>query len=155
MKMTELNTGDQIPSFELTGDDGRTYTPESFRGKKLVIYFYPKDNTPGCTTEAVEFTALQKEYEDNGFVIVGVSPDKPETHVKFKEKRNLGFLLLSDPDKSAAEKFGAYGEKMLYGKISLGIKRSTFIFDEDGKLIRAYRNVRAKGHADKILCELK
>ncbi|WP_022850241.1 peroxiredoxin [Limisalsivibrio acetivorans] len=152
--MAELKEGDQIPGFELEGDDGKVYTPEDFKGDRLIIYFYPKDNTPGCTVEAKDFTALTEDFGRLGYKVVGVSPDKTATHCRFKEKHELGVLLLSDPEKEAAEAFGAYGEKKNYGKTYMGIIRSTFAFDEGGKLIKSYKNVRATGHAQRVLDDL-
>lgn len=147
--------GALAPDFSLEGSDGKVYTRDSFKGKKLVLYFYPKDNTPGCTTEALEFTALAEEFAGKNTVIVGVSPDSVKSHLNFIEKQKLGVLLLSDPDKKAAEAFGAYGEKKNYGKVYMGIIRSTFVLDESGKFAQVMINVKAKGHAEKVLCGLK
>jgi peroxiredoxin Q/BCP len=153
--MADLKEGQQAPNFSLEADDGKIYSLESFRGKKLILYFYPKDNTPGCTSEAVDFTALKNEYEKEGFTIVGVSPDSVSSHAKFRTNHNLDIILLSDPDKKCAESYGAYGEKMNYGKTYMGIIRSTFVIDENGVILKAFKNVKAKGHADKVLCALR
>ncbi|QAR33578.1 thioredoxin-dependent thiol peroxidase [Geovibrio thiophilus] len=153
--MAELKTGDPAPDFSLEGDDGKVYSLSDFSGKKLILYFYPKDNTPGCTTEAREFTALVKEYAEEGCKIIGVSPDSAASHKKFKEKQNLDILLLSDPDKICAAAFGAYGEKKNYGVTYTGIIRSTFVIDTDGTVLKVFKNVKAKGHAEKVLCELR
>lgn len=153
--MAELKTGDPAPCFSLEGDDGETHSLHDFSGKKLILYFYPKDNTPGCTTEAIEFNKLAKEYAGEGCVIVGVSPDSAESHRKFKQKHNLDILLLADPDKICAAAYGAYGEKKNYGKTYMGIIRSTFIIDVDGTVLKAFKNVQVKGHAEKVLCELR
>ncbi len=155
MTMDELKAGDASPEFTLEGDDGRTYSLSDFRGQRLVVYFYPKDSTPGCTTEAREFTALVKEYAAAGYRIIGVSPDSVASHQKFKEKHSLDILLLSDPNKYYASAIGAYVEKKNYGVKYMGIIRSTFVIDADGKLLKAFRNVKAKGHAEKVLCELR
>lgn len=153
--MAELELGKPAPDFSLEGDDGKTYSLSSFKGKNFILYFYPKDNTPGCTTEALEFTALKDEYKNKGYIIVGVSPDSVSSHQKFKDKHNLEVLLLSDPEKKCAEAFGAYGEKKNYGKVYFGIIRSTFAIDEEGILVKQFINVKAKGHAERVLCELK
>ena len=128
---------------------------EDFRGRWLVLYFYPRDNTPGCTIEGKEFSSLKEEFESLGAVVVGVSPDSPESHKRFAEKNGIRILLLSDPDKSLMKKFGAYGVKKMYGRISEGVIRSTFIISPEGKIVKEFRNVKAKGHAAKVLEELK
>lgn len=128
---------------------------EKYRGKKVVLYFYPKDMTPGCTCEAVDFRDLKEEFERLGAVIVGVSPDSEDSHQAFKEKENLNFELISDPDKDIMTAFGVYGEKKNYGRIVKGVIRSTFLFDEDGHLMEEMRNVRAKGHAARVLKALQ
>jgi len=151
---SELNIGDKAPDFSLEGDDGNTYSLESFKDKKLILYFYPKDNTPGCTTEACDFTEKRIEYENKGATIVGVSPDSIQKHKNFKEKKELDILLLSDPEKLAASAYGAFGEKKMYGKTVLGIIRSTFVIDENGIITNIYKNVRVKGHVNKVLEEL-
>ena len=153
--MADLKEGQKAPNFSLEAEDGNFYSLESFKGKKLILYFYPKDNTPGCTTEALEFTALKNEYEKEGFVIVGVSPDSIESHKKFRDKHKLDIVLLSDPEKKCAEGYGAYGEKKNYGKTYMGIIRSTFVIDENGIILKAFKNVKAGGHADKVLCALR
>ena len=131
-----LKEGDRIPEFSLLGDDGNIYTNESIKGKKTVIYFYPRSNTPGCTKEAQSFQRVYDMLINNGINVIGISPDKQSAQIKFKEKYELPFILLSDEDKSVADKFGAYGEKKLYGKVSMGIIRSTFIVDEEGTIIK-------------------
>lgn len=146
--MLEKDT--QAPDFTLTGDDEKLYSLQSFSGKTLVLYFYPKDNTSGCTTEAQEFSALHQQFADKNAVIVGVSPDSIKSHKNFKEKAGINFLLLSDPDKKVATAYEAYGEKMLYGKLHLGIIRSTYVI-RDGKIINAWTKVKAAGHAEAVL----
>ena len=145
-----LKEGDKIPEFSLLGDDGNIYTNESIKGKKTVIYFYPRSNTPGCTKEAQSFQRVYDMLINNGINVIGISPDKQSAQIKFKEKYELPFILLSDEDKSVADKFGAYGEKKLYGKVSMGIIRSTFIVDEEGTIIKAYPKVKAAEHGEEI-----
>jgi len=148
-----LQKGDKAPNFELEANDGNVYSLNSFLDKVLILYFYPKDNTSGCTTEAIEFTAKKEEFEKLNAVVVGVSPDSVKSHCNFIGKHNLGILLLSDPDKRVAEEYGAFGEKKMYGKITKGIIRSTFII-KNGTVVKAYYNVKAKGHAEKVLNDL-
>jgi len=150
----KLQMGDKAPNFELEANDGNVYSLNSFSDKILILYFYPKDNTSGCTTEAIEFTANKEEFENLNAVVVGVSPDSVKSHCNFIGKHNLGILLLSDPDKKVAEEFGAFGEKKMYGKITKGIIRSTFVI-KNGTVVKAYYNVKAKGHAEKVLNDLK
>ncbi|MGE4267577.1 MAG: peroxiredoxin [Deferribacterales bacterium] len=149
-----LEEGMTAPDFSLEGDDGNTYSLASFKGKKLVLYFYPKDNTSGCTKEGIAFTQVKDDFGGKNAVIVGVSPDSIKSHLNFKEKHSLGILLLSDPDRLAAAAYGAYGEKKMYGKSVMGIIRSTFVIDENGKLEKAFRNVKVDGHAEKVMCVL-
>ncbi|MCD8553817.1 peroxiredoxin [Seleniivibrio sp.] len=149
-----LEEGMTAPDFSLEGDDGNTYSLASFKGKKLVLYFYPKDNTSGCTKEAIAFTQVKDEFGGKNAVIVGVSPDSIKSHQNFKTKHSLNFLLLSDPDRSVAAAYGAYGEKKMYGKAVMGIIRSTFVIGENGKLEKAFRNVKVDGHAEKVMCVL-
>lgn len=141
-------------SFELKNQDGETVTSEDFEGKKYVMFFYPRAMTPGCTTESCDFRDSYSEFADAGYEIVGVSPDPPSRNKKFKEKEGLNFDLLSDEDHQLAESLGAWGEKKMYGKVSEGLIRSTFVVDEEGKVTEAYRNVRAKGHVDRVKAEL-
>ncbi len=154
-----LKEGEKVPPFRLRGIDEkgeeREFSLEDFRGKKLILYFYPKDNTPGCTTEACDFRDNLNTIASMGIQVAGVSPDSLSSHKKFREKYGLNFPLLSDPDKKVAEAFGAYGEKKMYGRITKGIIRSTFLIDEEGRLEKAWLNVKAKGHVEKILKELK
>ncbi len=154
-----VKEGEKAPDFCLKGIDEKGEEKEfclkDFSGKKLILYFYPKDNTPGCTTEACDFRDNLNVLVSKGYQVVGVSPDSVKSHKNFKEKYGLNFPLLSDPDKKVAEAFGAYGEKKMYGKVTKGIIRSTFLIDEDGKIAKAWRNVKAKGHVEKILKELE
>ncbi len=154
-----VKEGEKAPDFCLKGIDEKGEEKEfclkDFKGKKLILYFYPKDNTPGCTTEACDFRDNLNVLVGKGYQVVGVSPDSVKSHKNFKEKYGLNFPLLSDPDKKVAEAFGAYGEKKMYGKVTKGIIRSTFLIDEEGKVAKAWRNVKAKGHVEKILKELE
>ena len=150
----ELKTGSRAPDFSLQGSDGQTYTLNSFSGKRLVLYFYPKDDTPGCTIEAIDFTNFLSEFAAKNTVIVGVSSDSASKHQRFIEKHKLGILLLSDPDRTCIKAYSAWGEKKNYGKLSIGLIRSTVLIDEQGIVEKAYYNVRAKGHAESVLREL-
>ena len=153
-----VKAGERAPDFKLMGLDEngeeREYTLEvaaGGAGKKLILYFYPRDLTPGCTTEACDFRDNMNRIVNAGVIVLGVSPDSLASHRKFKETHALSFPLLSDPEKSVAGKYGAYGEKKRYGKVSMGIIRSTFLIDENGKVERAWGNVRATGHVEEVL----
>jgi peroxiredoxin Q/BCP len=146
-----LKSGDVAPDFELQTDAGELLKMSDLRGKKVILYFYPKDNTPGCTTEAVGFRDHTREIEREGAVILGVSPDSVKSHQKFKTKYELPFTLLSDPDHAVADAYGAWGEKQLYGKTFIGVLRTTFIVDEEGVIQDVFLKVRPKGHAEQIL----
>ncbi|NDJ27361.1 thioredoxin-dependent thiol peroxidase [Campylobacter sp. MIT 12-8780] len=152
--MSELKLGDKAPEFSLVNQDGTEISLKDFSGKKVVLYFYPKDNTPGCTTEACEFSELLGNFEDKNAVIIGISPDNPKSHENFVSKFKLKHILLCDEDKSAAKAYGAWGLKKNYGKEYEGIIRSTFVIDEQGKILAIYKNVRAKDHAAKVLADL-
>ncbi len=146
-----LAPGDKAPDFKLEGDDGKTHTLKEFSGKTLILYFYPKDNTPGCTTQACEFRDSAADYKKKKAVVVGVSPDSITSHGKFRDKFGLPFLLLSDPGHEVAEAYGAWGDKVLYGKKYKGIIRSTFVIDGKGKIVSAEYKVSPKGHAAAVL----
>ena len=146
-----LEPGDKAPDFKLEGDDGKTHTLKEFSGKTLILYFYPKDNTPGCTTQACELRDGAASFKKKKAIVVGVSPDSIASHGKFRDKFGLNFLLLSDPDHAVAEKYGAWGDKVLYGKKYKGIIRSTFVIDEKGKVQSAHYKVSPKGHASAML----
>jgi peroxiredoxin Q/BCP len=141
-------------TFKLPNQDGEIVTSESLLGRKYVLFFYPRAMTPGCTMESCDFRDNYSEFADAGYEILGVSPDKPSLNKKFKEKEGLNFDLLSDQDHSLAESLGAWGEKTLYGKLSLGLIRSTFVIDEQGELETAYRNVKATGHVARVKADL-
>jgi peroxiredoxin Q/BCP len=145
-----VKVGDEAPHFSLKDDQGNTVSLDHFTGDKFVLYFYPKDDTPGCTTEACSFRDGYTEYRTRGIVIVGVSADSPESHAKFKTKYNLNFPLLSDPDKKVAKEYGVWKEKSMYGKKYMGIERTTFII-ADGKIVKIFPKVKVSGHADEVL----
>ena len=146
-----LNEGDQIPDVTLTGMDGAALKLSAFRGNKLVLYFYPKDDTSGCTREAQDFTARAGDFEKAGTWILGVSRDDPKKHQKFTEKYELKVSLASDMDGSVCEAFGTWGEKSLYGRKYMGIERATFLIDRDGTVARVWRKVKVPGHAEEVL----
>jgi|SRR6185295_596434 len=144
-------TPQQFPSFSLTGNDSTTYTLEDFQGKKTVFYFYPKDDTPGCTLEAKAFAELSPEFEKHSAKVVGVSADSVESHCSFIEKYALTFLLLSDPNKDLINKLGLWVEKNMYGKKSWGIARTTYVVDENGEILKVWNHVKPEGHAQEVL----
>ncbi|KGI56505.1 thioredoxin-dependent thiol peroxidase [Campylobacter sp. MIT 97-5078] len=152
--MSELKLGDKAPEFSLKNQDGIEMALKDFKGKKVVLYFYPKDNTPGCTTEACEFSELLGNFEDRNSIIIGISPDNERSHENFITKFKLKHILLSDIDKEVSKAYGAWGLKKNYGKEYEGIIRSTFVIDEQGKISTIYKNVRAKDHAAKVLADL-
>jgi len=153
-----LKEGDKAPDFCLKGigEEGeeRDFCLHDFSGQDLILYFYPKDNTPGCTQEACDFRDNFDHLISQGYKVIGISPDSLSSHMKFKEKYSLGFLLLSDKDCKVAELYGAYGTKKMYGKETRGIIRSTFVIDKAGIIKKAYYNVKAKGHVERLLQEL-
>ena len=147
--------GEKAPEFTLEADYGRQVSLKDYLGKKVVLYFYPKDNTPGCTTEAVEFRDVAEEFKKQGAVIVGVSKDSVESHKKFKEKHDLPFTLLSDPEGKVLDLYGVWKKKSLYGRTFMGTERTTFLIDEKGIVAKIYRKVKAKGHAQTCLLNLR
>lgn len=144
----------QAPDFTLTADSGEEVTLSAFRGQKVVLYFYPKDDTPGCTKEACSFRDNYGQFLGKGAVVIGVSPDAEASHQRFRAKYGLPFYLLSDPEHRVAEAYGAWGEKKRFGKTSMGILRTTYVIDEEGKVERVFENVRAEGHAQEVLAVL-
>lgn len=146
-----LEPGDKAPDFELESDAGETVRLSELRGSKVILYFYPKDDTSGCTIEACDFRDRLPDIESRSAEVLGVSPDGIESHQKFKAKFDLPFALLSDPDHKVAEAYGAWGEKKMYGKTYEGMIRSTFVIDENGVIAEAFRKVKAKGHADRVV----
>ena len=149
-----LEVGDKAPEFEALNQDGVKVALKDFIGKNVVLYFYPKDNTPGCTTEACEFSANYDQFIKNDTVIIGVSPDSVKSHVGFIAKQNLKHILLSDEDKEISKLYGVWQVKKNYGKEYLGIARSTFAIGKDGKIVKIYKSVKAKDHAAKVLADL-
>jgi thioredoxin-dependent peroxiredoxin len=150
-----VEEGKPAPDFELTSDEGERIRLSSLRGNPVVLYFYPKDDTPGCTTQACGIRDAYGEFRDRGAVVLGVSPDSEASHVKFKSKYELPFTLLADPDHEAAEGYGVWVEKKNYGKTNMGIERSTFVIDKDGNVVRAMRRVNPETHADDVLAALE
>jgi peroxiredoxin Q/BCP len=146
-----LKVGDEAPDFTLDSDDAGEVSLSDLRGQKVILYFYPKDMTPGCTTQACDFRDNMDTFEDKGFKVLGVSPDPVERHEKFRGKHDLNFTLLADPDHQVAEAYGVWREKKNYGKTYTGIVRSTFFIDEEGKIAEIQDNVRAKGHVERLL----
>ena len=146
-----LKPGDRMPSFEVVDQDGNKVTSENLLGKKTIIYFYPKDNTPGCTAEACNLRDNYQALIDQGYNVVGVSKDSAASHRKFADKFSLPFTLLSDPSTTMLQDFGAWGEKKMCGKVCVGTLRRTFIFDENGILMRVIEKVDTKNHASQIL----
>jgi peroxiredoxin Q/BCP len=141
-------------SFELPNQDGELVSSSDLAGKKYVMFFYPRAMTPGCTTESCDFRDSYAEFDEAGYDVIGVSPDPPSRNAQFKEKEGLNFDLLSDEDHQLAGSLGAWGEKKMYGKTTEGLIRSTFVIDESGQVEKAYRNVRAKGHVDRVKTDL-
>jgi len=156
--MTEqkrLEIGDQAPAFTLPNDSGETTSLSDYQGKRVLVYFYPRANTPGCTTEACDFRDSLAQLNDLGIEVVGISPDTVDKLVAFREKNNLTFPLLADPDKNVLKEWGAFGEKKNYGKIVEGVIRSTFLVGTDGTIELALYNVRATGHVARVIRELE
>ena len=149
-----LKAGDKAPNFTLTDKDGKTVSLSDFLGKKIVLYFYPKDNTPGCTRQACAFAGLYREFENKGVQVIGISKDSVASHQKFAEKYNLPFVLLSDPERKAIEAYGVWQEKKMCGKVSMGVVRTTFIIDEEGKISKVMDKVKPDTNAQEILNEL-
>jgi len=152
--MTRLEIGAQAPTFVLENQAGKSVSLKDLAGERFVIYFYPADDTPGCTKEACQFNDGLSAFRKLGVKVIGVSPDGAEKHVAFRKKYGLTFDLLSDPEKKVMANYGAYGEKMMYGKKVTGVIRSTFVIGPTGKVEHAWYGVRADGHADKVLATL-
>jgi thioredoxin-dependent peroxiredoxin len=151
----ELAVGDKAPELSIPDQHGKTVTLKSLKGKQIVLYFYPKDDTPGCTKESCDFRDVESQILRAGAVIVGVSLDGKESHQKFIKKFGLPFLLLSDEDAAISKAYGVYKEKNMYGRKYWGIERSTFVVDTEGKLKAIFRKVKVDGHADEVLTALK
>ncbi len=152
--MARLEEGKKAPAFTLTNENGTKVSLKDFAGQPVVLYFYPADDTPGCTKEACQFNDNLTAFSKAGVTVLGVSPDGADKHTKFRSKYGLTFSLLSDPEHTTMEKYGAWGEKMMYGKPKIGTIRSTFLIDGSGKLAKVWYNVRADGHAAKVLEEV-
>jgi peroxiredoxin Q/BCP len=155
MGKTTIEVGGAAPGFTLLDQDGTAVKLSDFKGSWVVLYFYPKDDTPGCTAEACEFTEGIEAFSGMNATVLGCSPDSPEEHQKFIAKYDLKVRLLSDPDHQVMESYGAWGEKNMYGKITIGVIRSTVIIDPDGKIAHRWKRVGAKGHAAKVWQKLE
>ncbi len=153
--MKEVKEGVKAPAFCLKDAEEKTHCLKDFSGKWVVLYFYPKDNTSGCTREAVGFTEMKEEFEKLGAEIVGISPDSPKSHRRFIEKHSLGILLLSDPEHEVLTKYGVWQKKKMYGREYMGVVRSTFLISPDGKVAAIWRKVKVKGHVEEVLNKLK
>jgi peroxiredoxin Q/BCP len=149
-----LKEGDKAPDIRVQTDSGAEFRLSDLKGKRVVLYFYPRADTPGCTVEACEFRDGIKAFAKKGVAVVGVSPDKPAAQAKFKQKYDLPFTLLADEEKAAAEAYGVWKEKNMYGKKVMGIARTTFVIGPDGRIEKIYGNVKAQGHAAQVLAEI-
>lgn len=150
-----LQDGKSPPDFKLVTDEGETVRLAALKGSIVVLYFYPKDDTSGCTAEAKDFTCLMGEFRKAGARIIGVSPDSPDSHREFKAKYGLAVTLAADEDKKAAEAYGVWVEKSMYGRKYMGVERSTFLIDAKGKLAQSWRKVKVPGHAEEVLAAVK
>lgn len=150
-----MNIGENAPNFTLQDKDGKTVSLSDFKGRKVVVYFYPKDNTPGCSRQAVGFAENYNEFQKRNITVIGISKDSVESHVKFAEKYNLPFILLSDPQLTAIQAYGVWQEKKLYGKVSMGVVRTTFIIDEKGIIVDIMPKVKPDTNAADILAKIK
>jgi len=150
----KLAPGDVAPDFSLADADGQTVTLSGLRGQRVIVYFYPAAMTPGCTKEACDFRDNLGVLAGAGLTVLGISPDSPQKLAKFRDKESLNFTLLADPDREVLRAYGAYGEKMNYGKKTVGVIRSTFVIGTDGRVERAYYNVRATGHVERLRKDL-
>ncbi|HWC80049.1 MAG TPA: thioredoxin-dependent thiol peroxidase [Pseudonocardiaceae bacterium] len=153
-EQNRLAVGDQAPEFTLADSEGQEVSLADYRGRSVVVYFYPAASTPGCTKEACDFRDNLAELNDAGFQVLGISPDKPEKLAKFVAAEGLTFPLLSDPDRTVLAAYGAYGEKQNYGKTVMGVIRSTFVVDPEGRIAKALYNVKATGHVERLRKEL-
>jgi peroxiredoxin Q/BCP len=149
-----LSPGDPAPDFTLPDADGTAVSLSAYRGRRVIVYCYPAAMTPGCTTQAVDFTAAAGDLAEAGLEIIGISPDEPEKLTRFRDKEHLSITLLSDPEKKVLQAYGAYGPKKLYGKEVVGVIRSTFVVDADGRIEKAQYNVKATGHVAKLRRDL-
>ncbi|MEO1198454.1 MAG: peroxiredoxin [Pseudomonadota bacterium] len=152
---TDVSEGDKVPEFDLATDGEASASSASLAGKPYVIYFYPKDDTSGCTKEAIGFSEMIADFEAAGVAVIGVSPDTVEKHAKFRAKHNLTVTLAADPDKTTLEAFGVWKEKSMYGKKYMGVERSTFLVGSDGTVQKAWRKVKVPGHVEDVLAAAK
>ncbi|MGE3242404.1 MAG: thioredoxin-dependent thiol peroxidase [Pirellulales bacterium] len=150
-----IEAGQKAPAFTLTADDGTKVRLSDLKGQRVVVYFYPRDDTPGCTREACAFRDQHAALKKLGVKILGISTDSIESHGKFRDKYQLNFPLLADPDHTVAEKYGAWREKNMYGKKSMGIQRSTFLIDADGKVAKVWKAVKVDGHDEQVIAAIK
>ena len=150
-----VSEGEEAPDFTLHSDDGMEVSLTNYRTKKVVLYFYPKDGTPGCTREAIEFRDVIKEFERENTVIIGISMDSVQSHQKFKQKHNLPFTLLSDPERKVLNLYGVWKKRSLYGRTFMGTERATFLIDEKGIVKKIYQKVKVRGHAQICLLDLR
>ncbi|MBP1157504.1 MULTISPECIES: thioredoxin-dependent thiol peroxidase [unclassified Paenibacillus] len=153
--MSSIEVGQVVPNFTLQAGGGEQVSLEQYRGRKVVIYFYPKDMTPTCTEESCQFRDYNGQFKTLNAEVIGISPDDPKSHEKFAAKHELPFTLLSDPDHTVCELFGVWTLKKMYGKEYMGVVRSTFLIDEEGKLAKEWRKVRVKGHVEQVLEAVK
>lgn len=149
-----VEEGQEAPDFELTSDTGERVRLSQFRGKPVVLYFYPRDDTPGCTTQACAIRDSYDDFEERGAVVLGVSPDEETSHVKFKQKYGLPFTLLADPEHVVAEQYGVWGEKKYMGRTYMGVERSTFLIDANGRIAKVMRRVKPDTHVEQVLAAL-
>jgi peroxiredoxin Q/BCP len=149
-----LEVGDLAPDFDLAADGGARLRLAAFRARPVVLYFYPKDDTEGCTLEATEFNALSPDFERSGVTVIGISPDSPKSHAKFKRKHDLTLHLAADEDKAVAGAYGVWIEKSMYGRTFMGVERATFLISAKGRILRIWHKVKSKGHAAEVLAAL-
>ena len=150
-----VQDGDKAPEFELPTDAGQTIKLSRLNGKPVVLYFYPKDDTSGCTLEAKDFTRLAPDFHKAGVEVIGVSPDSAESHAKFRKKYDLAISLAADTDKAVANAYGVWAEKSMYGRKYMGVERSTFLIDKQGRIAKSWRKVKVAGHAEEVLAAAK
>ena len=153
--MSELDVGRYAPEFCLPNQDGEDVCLRDLRGKWVILYFYPKDNTPGCTREAIDFSGYIDKFKDLNSVVIGISPDSIDSHKRFIDKNKLRIILLSDVDREVIKEYGVWGSKKRFGKAVYGVIRSTFIIDPDGRIVKVWRNVRVSGHVEEVYKTLK
>lgn len=149
-----LDVGTKAPDFELPDQNGKMHTLKEYRGKKVILYFYPRDNTPGCTKQACGYSERYPQFQEKGAVVLGISKDTIASHKRFEEKQNLGFTILADPERKVIETYDVWKEKKNYGKVSMGVVRTTYLIDEEGIIIRANDKVKATEDPQKMLEEL-